>query len=145
MHRRAVLGALGTASIASLAGCASVLGAENAPCSNAGCEIGMSREAFIPERYTVAVGDTVVWRNTSGADHTVTAYESGLPDGATFFASGGYESTDAAREGWIDERGGAISPRGTFEHTFETAGTYSYFCIPHERAQMVGEIVVEER
>jgi plastocyanin len=31
-----------------------------------------------------------------------------------------------------------------FTHTFETVGEYAYFCIPHERAGMVGTVVVTE-
>lgn len=29
-----------------------------------------------------------------------------------------------------------------FEYTFETAGTYDYFCIPHKQLGMVGRVVV---
>jgi plastocyanin len=38
---------------------------------------------------------------------------------------------------------GAIRTGETYRHTFETSGTHSYFCIPHERAGMVGRVVVE--
>ena len=31
-----------------------------------------------------------------------------------------------------------------YEHTFETTGTYSYFCQPHQTAGMVGEVIVNE-
>lgn len=30
------------------------------------------------------------------------------------------------------------------EHTFETAETYGYFCIPHKTLEMVGRVVVGE-
>lgn len=38
-----------------------------------------------------------------------------------------------------------ISQEGkTFEYTFETAGTYDYFCIPHKGLETIGQIVVSE-
>ncbi|ELY89648.1 cupredoxin domain-containing protein [Natrinema altunense] len=143
MQRRACLAAVGTALSTSLAGCSSVLSAfDDDPCGGEECHIGMNRTEFTPAVYEVSAGDTVVWKNTSEADHTVTAYESGIPDEAEYFASGGYESQAAAYEAWED-RGGRLGTRDTFEHTFEVPGTYEYFCIPHEGAEMIGEIVVE--
>ncbi|WP_222919514.1 plastocyanin/azurin family copper-binding protein [Natrinema sp. SYSU A 869] len=143
MQRRACLAAVGTAVTASLAGCSSVLSAfDDDPCRGEDCHIGMNRTEFMPDVYEVAAGDTVVWKNTSEADHTITAYEGGIPDEAEYFASGGYESQTAAYEAWED-RGGRLGTRDTFEHTFEVPGTYAYFCIPHEGAEMIGEIVVE--
>jgi len=103
----------------------------------------MNRTEFLPAEYEVSVGDTVIWKNTSEADHTVTAYETLIPDDAEYFASGGYESQAAAYDAW-DDRGGRLGTRETFEHTFEIPGTYEYFCIPHEGAEMTGEIVVSE-
>ena len=145
MHRRAYLAAVGTAASAGLAGCLSVLStAEDDPCAGDDCHIGMSRNEFLPAEYEVAVGETVVWKNTSGADHTITAAENSLPDGAAYFATGGYEDEETAREAWHDERGGRLGTRETFEHTFEVPGTYHYVCIPHERGGMVGTVVVTE-
>ncbi|MBZ6494448.1 cupredoxin domain-containing protein [Natrinema longum] len=144
MHRRVYLAAVGTAASAGLAGCSSALSVlEDDPCSGDECHIGMNRTEFLPESYEVAVGDTVIWKNTSEADHTVTAYDGLIPDEAEYFASGGYESQEAAYDAWED-RGGRLGSRQTFEHTFEVPGTYEYFCIPHEGAEMVGEIVVTE-
>ncbi|SEQ52497.1 cupredoxin domain-containing protein [Natrinema salaciae] len=149
MHRRRYLAAVGTAVSVGLAGCSSALSVlEDDPCSGEDCHIGMSRTEFRPVSYEASVGDTVVWKNTSEADHTVTAYENLIPDAAEYFASGGYESQEAAYDAWNDEeweeRGGRLGTRDTYEHTFEVAGTYEYFCIPHEGAEMVGEVVVTE-
>jgi plastocyanin len=104
----------------------------------------MSRNAFIPEVYEATVGDTVRWKNTSGAIHTVSAYEDGIPDEAAYFATGGYESEASAREAWFGSLGGGLEPRETYEHTFELPGRYNYVCIPHERAGMAGTVVVSE-
>ncbi|QLK25591.1 plastocyanin/azurin family copper-binding protein [Natrinema zhouii] len=144
MHRRAYLAAVGTAASAGLAGCSSALSVfEDDPCTGTECHIGMNRTEFLPDVYEISVGETVVWKNTSEADHTVTAYEGLIPDDADYFASGGYESQTAAYDAW-DDRGGRLGTRDTFEHTFEIAGTYEYFCIPHEGAEMTGKIVVSE-
>jgi len=144
MHRRAYLAAVGTAASTGLAGCSSALSVlEDDPCTGDDCHIGMNRTEFLPAEYEVSVGDTVIWKNTSDAYHTVTVYETLIPDDAEYFASGGYESQAAAYDAW-DDRGGRLGTRETFEHTFEIPGTYEYFCIPHEGAEMTGEIVVSE-
>lgn len=145
MKRRAVLASLGAGGVVGLAGCSSAFGlGDDSPCNGDDCDIGMNRNAFIPEVHEVAAGDTVVWKNTSGADHTVTAYEDRIPEDAAYFATGGYESEETAREKWYDSLGGGLGPGETFEHTFEIPGTYNYVCIPHEQAGMVGTVEVSE-
>lgn len=145
MNRRAYLAAVGTAASAGLVGCLSVLRvSEDEPCGGDDCHIGMTRNEFLPAEYEATVGETVVWKNTSGADHTITASENSVPDGAAYFATGDYESEVAAREAWEDSRGGRLGTRETFEHTFEVPGTYHYVCIPHERGGMAGTVVVTE-
>ncbi|ELY60210.1 blue (type 1) copper domain-containing protein [Natronococcus amylolyticus DSM 10524] len=147
MHRRVYLATVGTAASASLAGCSSVLSVfdddDDGPCAGEECDIGMSRNEFLPETYTASVGETVVWKNTSGADHTVTALENQIPDDAAYFASGGYEDEDTAIDAWHEYRGGRLGTRDTYEHTFEVAGTYAYICEPHVKGGMIGEVVVE--
>lgn len=106
-------------------------------------DVGMTASAFRPYDITVSVGDEVVWENTSTRAHTVTAYDGGLPEGAAYFATGGYESEQAARDAW-DGRNGAITSGESYRHTFEVPGTYAYFCIPHERGGMTGSVTVEE-
>lgn len=89
---------------------------------------------FEPAKVVIHAGDTVRWHNTSVLVHTVTADpklaakadDVALPAGAQPFNSGN------------------IQPDGDFEHRFPVAGTYRYFCIPHEAAGMVGEIVVKK-
>jgi plastocyanin len=139
MDRRSFLATLAAGASAGLAGCG--VGGGNAP--SAGYDVGMAASAFTPREVTVAVGDTVVWKNTNSRAHTVTAYEGRLPGGAAYFASGGFESEQAARDGFYGRFDGAISSDETYDHTFELAGAYPYFCIPHERGGMVGTVVVE--
>jgi plastocyanin len=102
--------------------------------------------AFAPGEITIAPGDTVVWENVGSVGHSVTAYQDELPEGAAYWASGGFDSEDAARGAYSagDPDSGDVPGGETYEHTFETTGEYGYFCIPHEAAGMVGTVVVEE-
>jgi len=95
---------------------------------------------FIPEDLQVRPGDTVVWENVGSVGHTVTAYEDDIPEEAEFFASGGFDSEEAARNGYPDS--GVIEGGESYEHTFSVEGTHEYFCIPHESIGMVGTIEV---
>lgn len=97
---------------------------------------------FDPDSLTIAPGDTVVWETVGQIGHSVTAYEDGIPDEAAYFASGGFDSEDAARSGYPDK--GNVPSGESYSHTFQTEGTYEYFCIPHESAQMIGTIEVSE-
>ena len=100
---------------------------------------------FDPDSITVSVGDTVTWENVGSVGHTVTAYGDQIPDGASYFASGGFDSEQAARDAYTvgDPDSGDVPGGESYEHTFETAGTYEYFCIPHE-SSMVGTVEVQE-
>lgn len=141
MQRRRFLasaGAAATAGVPLLAGCLGATG------SDAAYDVGMTAEAFVEAEYTVSPGETVVWRNNSTRTHSVTAYEAALPEGASFFATGGYDDEQAARDAWWSERGGALENGEEFSVTFEEPGQYDYFCIPHEEAAMLGTIYVEE-
>ncbi len=95
---------------------------------------------FEPAEITVSVGETVTWTTTGSVPHSVTAYEEQLPDGAAYFASGGFDSESAAREAYPSE--GSVASEESYEHTFETAGEFAYFCIPHESG-MKGTVIVE--
>lgn len=105
--------------------------------------VDMAAVAFEPAELTVSAGDTVAWKHAGGEAHSVSAYGDGIPDGATYWASGGFESEEAARTGWENGKG-AVASGQSYVHTFETAGEHAYFCIPHEAAGMEGTIVVEE-
>jgi plastocyanin len=94
---------------------------------------------FDPDELTVSNGDTVVWENVGSVEHSVTAYADQIPDGSAYFASGGFGSEQAARDAYPE---GSIAGGESFEHPFETTGTYEYFCIPHEGAGMTGTIEV---
>lgn len=95
---------------------------------------------FTPKEMTMAVGETVTWEIDGDEAHTVTAYDDGVPEGGTYFASGGFDSEEAALD---DIAGGLLEAGETYEVTFDEPGTYRYYCIPHEADGMVGTIVVE--
>jgi plastocyanin len=95
---------------------------------------------FVPRKIQVAVGTTVTWKNVGAIGHTVTAYEDEIPEDADYFASGGFETEAAARDGYPES--GNITEGQTYEHTFETPGVYEYMCIPHEMSGMVGTVKV---
>lgn len=145
MDRRSFLRTTGASVVGASAGCV-----DSSPVDVGGAlgdddfDVGMSANAFLPDRLEVDVGETVVWGNNGSRGHTVTAYDDAIPEEADFFASGGYQSTAAARDDWRGAGGGNLRPGETFEHTFEVAGRHHYFCIPHERGGMTGVVVVSE-
>src|SRR2546426_230343 len=74
--------------------------------------------SFSPRTVTINVGDTVVWTNTGGS-HTVTG------DGSDPFCGSGFIPTSCS-------------------HTFNTAGTFTYRCIPHATSfNMRGTVIVQ--
>ncbi|HYI44210.1 MAG TPA: plastocyanin/azurin family copper-binding protein [Actinomycetota bacterium] len=95
---------------------------------------------YEPETLTVSVGDTVRWMNESDEAHSVTAYESELPEGAEFFSSSGQPSEADAR----DHIEALMTAGDEYSVKFDVPGTYEYFCVPHEAQGMRGKIVVED-
>jgi plastocyanin len=95
---------------------------------------------FDPITITVQSGETVTWANVTDETHTVTAYEDKIPEGADYFASGDFDSQEAASS---DLTPGLLREGDEYEVTFEVPGTYEYFCIPHEADGMIGTVVVE--
>lgn len=98
--------------------------------------VGMTNTLrFTPETVRIRAGETVVWRNDSDIMHTVTADPARaavagnvrLPEGAASFDSG------------------AMEPGATYARRFDLAGEYRYVCLPHERAGMVGVVIVAPR
>jgi plastocyanin len=77
---------------------------------------------FAPPTVHIAPGQSVQWTNPSVLAHTVTA------DDSTFDS-------------------GNVDPGGTFSWSFDTPGTYQYYCQPHGSAGlngMSGTIVVDD-
>lgn len=89
---------------------------------------------FAPPSITISVGDMVEWRNTSRAIHTVTA-DPELAADAEHVALPGEAGTFNS---------GQLSPGDGFRHTFTVPGEYRYICRPHEAADMLGTVIVED-
>jgi plastocyanin len=79
---------------------------------------------FQPANLTIAIGDTVRWEGVASS-HTVTS-------------GAGSEVADA---GELFEED-LLQVGGTFEFTFDDAGTIDYFCRFHEFAGMTGSVNV---
>jgi plastocyanin len=82
-----------------------------APAAASGMSVSIVDFAFEPAALRVAAGDTVTWTNDGLAPHTVTG--------------------DFADSGVLD-------PGQTFSHTFDSEGTFDYFCAVHP--DMVGSV-----
>ena len=88
----------------------------------------MADKAFDPSPANVKAGDTVTWTNNDSTPHTVTS-GTGSSDpnmGKDFDSSPGLKTL--------------LSPKQTFDHKFDTAGEFAYFCQVHPT--MVGKVVV---
>lgn len=139
MRRRTYLASIAGAASVSLTGCSSIIFGTN----NLNGDISMGSQSFNPHKFKVKTGEPVIWANTDMRRHSVTAYENAIPKNAEYFASGGFNSEQAARDAWRKGQG-TIDPQTTFKHTFEIPGKYSYFCVPHEMGGMTGTIVVKK-
>lgn len=86
-----------------------------------GVQVTAIGTTFSPENVTVPTGGTVRWVGSGGGPHTV-SQSPGNPAG-----------------GWAD----AALPNGaTMDHTFNAAGTFNYFCAPHQAMGMTGRVTV---
>jgi plastocyanin len=104
-------------------------------------------QQYFPPDITVELGDTVTWRSTVEAPHTVTLGpiptgipRPGNPQVDTVVRPGDdYDGTGFWNSGPI----GRDWPAGTtFQLTFVTEGTFDYYCILHRTQGHVGTITV---
>ncbi|WP_349292030.1 plastocyanin/azurin family copper-binding protein [Halobacterium wangiae] len=127
--------------LAGLAGGAGVVGAGSVTAQEQTETVDMTDSlVFESDSITVAPGTTVVWENVGSIGHSVTAYEDEIPEEADYFASGGFEAEQTARQSYPSE--GDVPGGESYEHTVEVEGTYEYFCIPHESVDMVATMEV---
>jgi len=84
-----------------------------------GCD--ETNECYIPAQVTISVGETVTWSNDDTAAHTVT---SGTPSDGP---DGNFDSS-------------LFMAGTTFDVTFDTPGSYDYFCVVHP--WMTGKVQV---
>ena len=113
-------------------GCASDRPQSSGP--PAAAVVTMTNFDYEPRQVRIAAGESVEWRNKSiVSGHTVTCDPSKARDAAAHVAlPAGAEPFDS----------GKVKAKGAYRHTFTVPGRYRYFCIPHERMGMVGEVEV---
>lgn len=87
-------------------------------------EVKIHDYAYTPSTVVIKPGDTVKWTNEVENQHTITSGKDGVPDGL-----------------WDSKR---LNKGQTFSHTFDKAGTYPYFCVPHSVFKMQGVVEVKE-
>ncbi len=87
---------------------------------------------FVPTQITIKAGDTVEWRNIGSIRHTVTADPRRAPSSRNVELPDGAEAFDS----------GLMMGGQSFRHTFSEPGVYRYVCLPHERARMLGTVIV---
>lgn len=123
--RRTTLITLAAVALSSLGGCPTGSDGDG---GEDGVTVVLIRDlAFSPKSVTIKVGETVRWVNRDIVVHTVTSGNPGDADAGALFDSGD------------------ISFNGEFERTFDAAGTFTYFCIPHqEMAAMRDATVIVE-
>jgi len=87
---------------------------------------------YQPATITVTRGTTLTWMNVGNVPHTVTDDPSKAANRSDAMLPEGAQPWDS----------GYIAGNSSFTHTFDTAGEYTYFCIPHESLGMVGRVIV---
>ena len=98
-----------------------------APAIAADHAVGIVDKTFNPAEITVTAGDTVTWTVTKsiGEPHSVTSGKPGDADAGSGFDSGITLKDDGQ----------------SYQHAFDTPGTFDYFCTVHS-AQMTGVVTV---
>lgn len=105
------------------------------PVADVGVEVSITDGAFMPDHsdhaydpplVEITVGTTIRWTNHDTVAHTVT---SGVSNGLAGTPDGVFDS-------------GFMDAGATWVHTFETAGVFPYYCLPHP--WMRGTLVVTE-
>merc|ERR1719460_562791 len=83
---------------------------------------------FDPSTVTIKKGEKVTWTNNAGFPHNVVFDEDAVPDGVDVDSLSSYDLLNA--------------PGESHSATFDVAGTYEYYCEPHQGAGMAGKVVV---
>jgi len=89
-------------------------------------QVAMSNFVFSPANLTINIGDTVTWTVQQGSHDTVSGV-SGVPSGV-------WNSNNQYHR--------LMNVNETFSFTFNTPGTFPYYCTPHWTFGMIGTIRV---
>jgi plastocyanin len=84
---------------------------------------------FSPDSVTIKAGESVTWVNNAGYPHNIVFDEDEVPEGT---------NADAlSHEDYLNAPGMTVSSK------FTTAGSYGYYCEPHQGGGMKGVIIVQ--
>uniref|UniRef100_A0A7S0RD38 Plastocyanin n=1 Tax=Pyramimonas obovata TaxID=1411642 RepID=A0A7S0RD38_9CHLO len=102
-----------------------------APVNAATVKLGSDSGALVfePSTITVAKGEKITFVNNRGFPHNVVFDEDEIP--------GGVDADAISHEDYLNGPGDEVS------NVFDTPGSYSYYCEPHQGAGMVGKIIVQ--
>lgn len=94
---------------------------------------------YQPATLSIRTGDRVRWVNVSGGPHNVAFYRDRVPGGAADFLTAMMTDQISPLSGKL-----MIQANEAYEISFAgaPAGTYAYFCTPHEMLGMVAELTV---
>ncbi|KAL1193174.1 Plastocyanin major isoform [Cardamine amara subsp. amara] len=86
--------------------------------------------AFVPNEFSIAKGEKIVFKNNAGFPHNVVFDEDEIPSGV-----------DVTKIS-MDDQDLLNSAGETYEVALTEPGTYSFYCSPHQGAGMVGKVTV---
>jgi plastocyanin len=95
---------------------------------------------FDPASITIKAGDAVKWVVVSGAPHNVSFDENGVPAGAVAVLAKAMPNQQAKLVGPLMA---SVGDTYTVSFAGAPAGTYQYYCLPHQSVNMTGTITVE--
>jgi len=87
---------------------------------------------YVPDKLTIKVGTTVVWKNTGRSLHDVTTKSTSVQNINDIALPPDVKPFDS----------GFIPPGGSWSYPFSVPGHYEYTCVLHENDHMIGEITV---
>ena len=112
-------------SMIALATVTAACGSSTEAAAPAGNSVSVTSNKFTPASITIKVGDTVTW-TWNGGNHDVVSGANCTNDNV--FTRSALQSTNGA----------------TFQHKFDKAGSFEYFCEPHcVSSSMKGTVVVQ--
>ncbi|XP_065847995.1 plastocyanin A'/A'' [Euphorbia lathyris] len=86
--------------------------------------------AFVPNEFSAAAGEKIVFKNNAGFPHNVVFDEDEIP--------GGVDATKIS----MPEEEYLNGPGEVYAVTLTEKGTYSFYCAPHQGAGMIGKVTV---
>jgi plastocyanin len=133
LHRRIFL-RLAVVSVSVTIAAALAMPADSARAQSSPVVVNMADKppSYAPQKLTIKVGTTVQWVNVGEMVHTV----------STMSAQNRKDTSAPKGAAALDS--GFIPPGGNYSYTFTVPGTYRYFCLPQEKAGMLGVIVVKK-